>query len=75
MRRFHRFVIPAKAGIHSDFEPRSRLTKEPTRQKSRIKMDPGFRRDDKIERRHNSAMKRHHAAFFLARLGRARGFN
>jgi hypothetical protein len=38
-------------------------------------MDPGFRRDDKIERRHNSAMKRHHAAFFLARLGRARGFN
>jgi hypothetical protein len=55
-------VVPAKAGTHF-------------RVPTRIKMDPGFRRDDKIERRHNSAMKRHHAAFFLARLGRARGFN
>jgi hypothetical protein len=71
----HRFVIPAKAGIHFDFDPRSKATEEPRRDKSKIKMGPGFRRDDDITRRHNSAMKRHHAAFFLARLGRARGFN
>jgi len=37
-------VIPAKAGIHSDFAPSSRLT-------SQIKVDPGFRRDDKQPRR------------------------